>query len=1859
MRRQRQSRGNSDAEPARWPVARLLAFLREHDVDPPPPPVEKSELVRLVQETMDDILLGETESTSDTEPQEANDLITQVVDPTTKSALELAEHLSQMAYVPFLRNHPTYLVQLLNHCWSRFPFREASSHPPPVCKWISDVLAGPDESSVMLSALVTETNAVCGKHLTRNDVAFKCLDCGADPTCIICAECFKTSPCQNHEYRMIKSGGGMCDCGDPTAWKKEGFCAKHRGISETDDPTASVPQVIAAWLFPALRASVRVLIALVQKHLVANKDKPASKWRPIDETSQTLVTTIAQQMSRLAQYSDCSRRVVVKLMLESHAASSLEITDERVLGASPLSNDNALSNIELLFLMDQRFHWVTVRNRAFVSKLKWWLPVISIVKQCVSDPMFKVPLCRVLLKYRELAIADQLGHVIEDDESEDSAGGSSSRQMEDMMTLAVQVFTVPTVVEPLLNPKNLQLGDTCTILDRLMVSVLYGLLAVRDKRNSEFPTLDASTNTDVTIKILPSTKESDVFSIVHLLVELKYALKASPSVRAFFTMSVVLNKALAVICRITSNSGWIRRDPDATGHILPWHLEGRLMTLMYMVISGCRHAVKRLVVSAVKTAQPQELSNALVMFQNLKHKSLTSSMTVASGEWHRPLPLKIDLDMGLSQYISIGDDVAGSLATSPDALSLVSRLLSIYVPQARNFVMAMKNMSTSKQNVLQGDPLTFSSPSLRVIPGILKLLLEVHHSIDNGTARSAITEVGQLELMMQEVMRPVESVQWLTVLLQPFVVRAQHEQQLWKRDFMKVGHHLDLYERLWKGYTQENDVALSQFIATAIPSEEFTSEMLARFGYCPQSDRLNKKAAPVGYVPFLRHLLTIAFDHSKLGKNVLNSDHSQHLYLQHALRVLLLTHTGGLPRSTIQRELKSYLCNDDEDDEDEGVEGELSDAVVTRCLADIAISEQRRDGVFYRLKGIDQFSLVNPYCCHLSSTSQQMVLWETFGKSASLAKLSDEMLPDAAPGSFLTVLASCSPFAQHDVVVPGVRRLLHTTAALNVSAFLLVCSAFVDHDDIPKVTDEDLFIAIDAMCAACSDSARLSGGVSGQIRWETVEAVIKSSKGQKQQSDAILPLPELKDTCGARNVLSTPVSKCDLSLLSRSASHKFPKPTSALSVLLNLREYLLCNVGHKTKIEKTTGSSSLHPCDGMKREKKLVLLHRVTFIIRSVDALVIEEATDPVMSGTPVVASQSEKALRAKQRQKELMEKMKAKQAKAVQNFSGQQQASSTAPALSDSSMSASASEVTDLHTKCLVDATELECCFCQSNDDDDGSLCFLAHASSSSVLRDMGFVDASGNDRPWISANIHFCGHVAHPKCVHRHHQHLASMRGFSVRELVFARRGFRGMAYLGSSEFACPLCSRTCTALAAVPQLLTKPTSEHAGSQDDGANFFKDMCNSACEAHEIDPTNSPFPDFRQSLVNAGVGFSPNTDGAALWDVTTIETKLKQQLSEDAGTLVISSLTAELVSLHVVSDIIDQEVLLVRAGRTFSVARYQALLSTLVSLSALCSQQHQEVLHAFFDRNYPSHSSLSAAILTTLQQKQLSIELVQSFILRAAAEASAVGGNGPHLDIRSVVASLEVSGCISHLMTLWHKCASAFLLWSLATSATLSTGFDVSNLFSSVFGNLDTVGGVRNSILEILSQLSMDGSLTESIVLGDVVARQFTSSQLAAHCTLNYDEYRTAVAVNILHLPTKYNTIITNMAGDNVVCSICSTVRPAKPVMCLTCGQLMCLQNSSPELFAHARECGGSCVFLIVRATSFLILQTVVGRAAQTLSLYVDKYGERDESLYRGAALSHSGQHLKEFIWQWMSCSWDADSSVLQHTWRHHIETL
>lgn len=85
------------------------------------------------------------------------------------------------------------------------------------------------EGLIYLNSLLSKSNGICGKRWNNDSITFKCKTCEKDPTCAICHDCFMNGDHEGHDYSLSQSGTGMCDCGDPEAWDRKGFCKHHKG----------------------------------------------------------------------------------------------------------------------------------------------------------------------------------------------------------------------------------------------------------------------------------------------------------------------------------------------------------------------------------------------------------------------------------------------------------------------------------------------------------------------------------------------------------------------------------------------------------------------------------------------------------------------------------------------------------------------------------------------------------------------------------------------------------------------------------------------------------------------------------------------------------------------------------------------------------------------------------------------------------------------------------------------------------------------------------------------------------------------------------------------------------------------------------------------------------------------------------------------------------------------------------------------------------------------------------------------------------------------------------------------------------------------------------------------------------------------------------------------------------------------------------------------------------------------------------------------------------------------------------------------------------------------------------------------
>ncbi|GLD91554.1 hypothetical protein PINS_up000087 [Pythium insidiosum] len=96
----------------------------------------------------------------------------------------------------------------------------------------------------ILTRLTASTRRrICGVIFAADEIAYSCRDCQVDSTCVICKDCFMHGDHTGHDvYFQRTTAGSSCDCGDPHAWKRSGFCTRHPGVpdEETDAHATSL-----------------------------------------------------------------------------------------------------------------------------------------------------------------------------------------------------------------------------------------------------------------------------------------------------------------------------------------------------------------------------------------------------------------------------------------------------------------------------------------------------------------------------------------------------------------------------------------------------------------------------------------------------------------------------------------------------------------------------------------------------------------------------------------------------------------------------------------------------------------------------------------------------------------------------------------------------------------------------------------------------------------------------------------------------------------------------------------------------------------------------------------------------------------------------------------------------------------------------------------------------------------------------------------------------------------------------------------------------------------------------------------------------------------------------------------------------------------------------------------------------------------------------------------------------------------------------------------------------------------------------------------------------------------------------------
>jgi hypothetical protein len=265
----------------------------------------------------------------------------------------------------------------------------------------------PDVSLRNLAKLNLDQRGVCGSVWGQNDIAYRCRTCENDPTCAICVPCFQNGDHNSHDYSIIYTGGGCCDCGDETAWKPDGFCSNHKG-SEQIRPLS---ENLANSVGPILDA----LFTCWNNKLLSAESSGQKGARSND----TLV--ILQKMSNELTF------IVVEMLLEFSMSSEslLSFVSRRIISSSGLLS---------ILLKAERF-----LDQDVMKKLH------DLFLKLIGDPVFKCEFAKAFVSYYPVVISEVVKQGTD----------NAFKKYPLLSTFSVQILTVPTLTPFLVKEMNL------------------------------------------------------------------------------------------------------------------------------------------------------------------------------------------------------------------------------------------------------------------------------------------------------------------------------------------------------------------------------------------------------------------------------------------------------------------------------------------------------------------------------------------------------------------------------------------------------------------------------------------------------------------------------------------------------------------------------------------------------------------------------------------------------------------------------------------------------------------------------------------------------------------------------------------------------------------------------------------------------------------------------------------------------------------------------------------------------------------------------------------------------------------------------------------------------------------------------------------------------------------------------------------------------------------------------------------------------------------------------------------------------------------------------------------------------------
>lgn len=273
----------------------------------------------------------------------------------------------------------------------KFSIKELFAESTLWLKWLM-FDSDPEESMSSLEQSGAGQRSVCGAVWGQNDLAYRCRTCEHDPTCAICVSCFQKGDHRDHDYNIMYTGGGCCDCGDDTAWEKEGFCSEHKGTGQV----RPLPQGLAKSIGPVLDS-----LLLCWKDKVLSVEHKNGKYTDHDDAYTKAANGLSSAIvEMLLDFCNCSESLLCFISRRLATCSGL---------------------LHLLLKAER------LLDKEVVKRLH------ELLLKFLGDPLFKYDFANIFIQYYPTIVKELI---------RDSSDSYLERYPM-LSTFSVQIFTVP------------------------------------------------------------------------------------------------------------------------------------------------------------------------------------------------------------------------------------------------------------------------------------------------------------------------------------------------------------------------------------------------------------------------------------------------------------------------------------------------------------------------------------------------------------------------------------------------------------------------------------------------------------------------------------------------------------------------------------------------------------------------------------------------------------------------------------------------------------------------------------------------------------------------------------------------------------------------------------------------------------------------------------------------------------------------------------------------------------------------------------------------------------------------------------------------------------------------------------------------------------------------------------------------------------------------------------------------------------------------------------------------------------------------------------------------------------------------